>query len=159
MNLPFLKSAPGLEPVVVEGVFAAPVERVYRAWTDPDELKAWFGLERHSLVSAEVDLRVGGRWRFVVSESEHERTSLHGEYLEIEPNARLAFSWRFLRENADGIREETGTSRVTVTFEAHGASTRVHLSHEGIATEDGRLGVGQGWNASLANLAASLAAA
>lgn len=45
MTLPFLKSALGTEPVVVEGIFAASVERVYRAWTEPEELKAWFGLK------------------------------------------------------------------------------------------------------------------
>ena len=152
MMPPFLKSQPGEDPVVVEGVFGAPVDRVYRAWTDADELMAWFGPRPRSIVSAEVDLRVGGAWRFVMSENEDGRSTLHGEYLEIETDARLAFSWRFLRENADGTREETEASKVTITFTADGAATLVHLKHENILTEDGRLGVGRGWGACLENL-------
>ncbi len=42
MTLAFLKSAPGAEPVIVEGLIAAPVSRVYRAWTDPEDIENWF---------------------------------------------------------------------------------------------------------------------
>ena len=152
MTLPFLKSAPGKEPVVVEGVFAAPVERVYRAWTDAEELKAWFGLKPNSILAIDVDLRVGGRWQFVMVRDDEGQTSLFGEYLVIEPGRRLAFSWHSLRENVDGSREESAPSKVTVTFTAQGAATAVHLTHETIVAEEGRLGVSRGWNASFASL-------
>lgn len=80
------------------------------------------------------------------------QTSLYGEYLVIEPGQRLAFSWQSLRENADGSREESEPSRVTVTFAPQGAATVVNLTHERIVAEEGRLGVSRGWNASFASL-------
>ena len=57
----FLKSPAGTDPVIVEGLFRAPVARVYRAWTDPAQLVAWFGPAPKAMVSAEADVRVGGR--------------------------------------------------------------------------------------------------
>jgi uncharacterized protein YndB with AHSA1/START domain len=147
-----LQSPPGEDPVVVESLFQAPLQRVYRAWTDPEQLMAWFGPAPRYMISANVDLRPGGKWRFVMTENTDGRTCLHGEYLEVEPDARISFSWRFLRENTDGTQEETDPSKVTVTFRAEGAATHVRLLHENIATEDARLGVGRGWGACLGNL-------
>ena len=60
MTPPFLRSAPGSDPIVVEGTFAASPERVFRAWTRPEEVRKWFGQQPDSLESAEIDLRVGG---------------------------------------------------------------------------------------------------
>jgi uncharacterized protein YndB with AHSA1/START domain len=60
----YLQSAPGDEPVIVEGHFDAPIKRVFQAWTTPDAVKAWFGTDSHQLANAEIDLRVGGAYRF-----------------------------------------------------------------------------------------------
>ena len=121
--------------------------RVFRAWTDPKEIIKWFGLEAGAMLSAEIDLRVGGRWCFVMNEDEEGRASLQGEYITIQADERLEFSWRHVREHADGRREETPVSKVIVLFREDGASTHVHLRHEGIIRQDGRQGVGMGWNA------------
>ena len=155
----FPKGAPGDEPVIVEGLLRAPLRRVYRAWTDPNDIVKWFGLKKAAMVSAEIDLRVGGRWCFVMEENAEGRATLSGEYLTVEPDARLAFSWRHRRENADGKIEETPISQVTVTFHEEGAATRIHLRHEGIARREGRQGVTQGWGASLSHLAELLESA
>ena len=154
MNLQY--SEPGLDPVTIEGVFKAPVERVFRAWTDPDEVMAWFGQKAGSLVAAEIDLRVGGRWAFTVLETEEQTSRMEGEYLEIVPGARLVFSWVHVRDYRDGRREATAPSRVTVVFEAMGKATRVSLVHSGIGSRDARLGVGKGWTSSFAALRALL---
>lgn len=148
----FLKSAPGAEPVIVEGLFPAPVERLFRAWTDPDEIIEWFGSAPRCLVSAQVDLRVGGRWCFVLEETAEKTSRLEGEYLEIEPDRCLVFSWNHITAFADGRHEATHTSRVSVTFTPHGKSTRVDLRHETIDRQDGRLGVGKGWELSFTSL-------
>ena len=150
----FLKSDLGAEPVVVEGLFRAPLARVYRAWTEPAALAKWFGLEAGCVQSAEIDLRIGGRWCVVMGAD-----SLEGRYITIEPEERLVFSWRHVREGTDGGREETPESTVTVTFRAEGAATRLILRHAGIQRLAGRQGVGQGWNASFAHLRDWLAAA
>ncbi|MDH3665521.1 MAG: SRPBCC domain-containing protein [Paracoccaceae bacterium] len=152
MTLAFLKSAPGAEPVIVEGLIAAPVSRVYRAWTDPEDIGNWFGLKPGGPVSAKIDLRVGGRWRFVMSEEADQRSVLEGEYLRIEQDRCLAFTWRHVRESGDGTRDTTAPSQVTVTFWAEGAATHMHLRHEGIVQEDGRRGVGHGWEATFGHL-------
>lgn len=148
----FLRSDIGEEPVIVEGILAAPVARVYRAWTSPDEIVKWFGLEAGAMLSAEIDLRVGGQWCFVMHDGEDGRASLRGEYFAVEFEKRLAFSWRHVRDHADGRREETPESKVTVTFRGKGVSTHLHLRHEGIVRQDGRLGVGKGWDATFEHL-------
>ncbi len=148
----FLHSEIGAEPVIVEGTLRGSLERVYRAWTDPEEIVKWFGLKSGAVLCAEIDLRVGGRWCFVMQDDEDGRACLQGEYLEIETGSRLAFSWRYVREFADGRHESTPESKVTVRFRPDGKATHVHLRHEGIVREDGRLGVGQGWNASFQQL-------
>ncbi len=154
----FLSSKAGEAPVVVEGRFKASVARVYRAWTDPEEIVKWFGLKAGAMRDAEIDLKVGGRWRFVMSEAHEGRSVLHGTYLRVEPEACLEFSWSHVFEHADGRREETAPSKVTVTFRAEGASTLLHLRHEGILREAGRIGVGKGWEASFEQLSRLLEA-
>jgi len=148
----FLRSDIGDEPVIVEGILAAPVARVYRAWTDPKEIVKWFGLEAGAMLSAEIDLRVGGQWCFVMQDGEDGRASLRGEYFRVDFEERLEFSWRHVREHTDGRREESPESKVTVTFREDGASTHLHLRHEGILRQDGRLGVGKGWDATFEHL-------
>jgi uncharacterized protein YndB with AHSA1/START domain len=153
----FLQSVPGTDPLVVEGLFNAPIEQVYRAWTDPEELVQWFGRHPNGLAAAEIDLRIGGRYRFSFPPADGATAAFEGEYFAVEPNAGLGFSWSHVREFADGRREATPTSRVTVRFEPAGKATRIHLRHEGISSQDARFGVGQGWNESLARLQAFIA--
>ena len=142
----FLRGEIGDDPVIVEGLFRAPVARVYKAWTEPEEVIQWFGEKAGALLSAEIDLRVGGKWCFVVLDNPDVRSSLQGEYSRVETEKCLEFSWRHLREHADGRREETPSSIVTVTFRAEGAATHVHLRHEGILQHEGRTGVASGWD-------------
>ena len=153
----FLQSEVGVDPIIVEGFIRAPLARVYRAWTDPEQIVKWFGLKAGSMVSASIDLRVGGQWRFVMHEDDHGRVSLQGTYSIVEPEKRLCFTWSHLREHADGRREETPHSTVTVTFRAEGASTHVHLRHEDIRAAEGRKGVGSGWETSFESLVELLA--
>ena len=149
----FLRSEVGDEPVIVEGTLRGSAARVFRAWTVPEEIVKWFGLKAGAVSSAEIDLRVGGRWRFVMEDTEICRASLEGEYLTIEPGRSLAFSWRYRREYPDGRHEMTSDSKVTIQFQEDGGYTQISLRHEGIVREDGRSGVGMGWNASFRQLA------
>ena len=148
----FLQTEVGAEPVLAEAIFPAAPQRIFRAWTEPDEVMKWFGPGAGSLVAAEIDLKVGGAWCFVVSDNADGRASLQGEYTVIEPGKRLQFTWQHVRELPSGERDETPFSNVTVSFEAHGAATRVKLRHEGILKEDGRKGVGNGWETTFGQL-------
>ena len=152
----FLRSAPGEEPLVLEAMFRATPERVFRAWTKPEEISAWFGLRRNDVTKAEIDLRVGGTWRFHLRSENADAAFFEGEYFAIEPAQKLVFSWTHVVQSEDGERTQSVASQVTVTFEPVGKATRVHLLHESLSGEGARVNVSRGWGASLANLDALL---
>lgn len=156
MSLPFLTSPPGDTPVVVEGLFKAAPERVFRAWTEPEEVVKWFGAAPHSLQTVDIDLREGGAWRFAYPASEGRQSAMRGEYVAIEAGRRLIFTWQHERVLEGGEREATPRSQVTVTFEPKAGGTFVRLVHEAIEKIAGRQGVGKGWNASFGHLQALL---
>jgi uncharacterized protein YndB with AHSA1/START domain len=154
----FVKTSPGAEPVIVEGFFAATPAEVFEAWTDPDIVVKWFGLEPHSLHSVEIDLRPGGMWRFLHSKDAEKSVGFEGQYLEIQPGERLVYSWSYVVDRGNDGREATPESRVEVEFTEKGKGTHVRLVHSAIRTEDGRKGVGGGWEASFGSLEAMLSA-
>ncbi len=149
----FLRSEPGEEPVLVEGLLPGSPSRIFAAWTTPEELTRWFGLKENGMISAEVDLRVGGAWCFEMRSDSSSRQFLEGEYLEVSPPERLVFSWRHVVWPPEGEPQPSPVSRVELSFEPQGAATRLRLRHEAIDQEPTRLGVGAGWNASMARLA------
>ena len=69
--------------------FAAPRQLVYKAYTTPELIKRWWSGDRGEVTSAEVDLRVGGRWRYVMTANGGFEVAFHGEYREIVPDERL----------------------------------------------------------------------
>jgi uncharacterized protein YndB with AHSA1/START domain len=73
---------------LVTRVFDAPAEAVFRAYTTPDLVKRWWGFDTATWLVCEIDLRVGGRWRYVIEEADVE-VGFHGEYREIERPTRL----------------------------------------------------------------------
>lgn len=152
MNM--LKSVPGVDPIEMDGLFPAPPARLFKAWTTPEEVVQWFGAAPGSLETAEIDLTVGGRWRFTFSEQDGVKVGFQGEYLEIIPDARLVFSWQFIRIT-DGTLEPTSVeSRVEINLEAEGKATRMRLIHSATPDDDTRLGFVRGWTAGLGNLLA-----
>ena len=152
MNLPFLKSPYGEDPVIVEGVFNTTASTLFRAWTTPDEIKAWFGAGETGPSSAKIDLRKGGRWEFMYVEADGQIDTLRGEYVEIKENVLLIFTWEHERSSPDGGTETTPQSLVTLDFKETENGVRLRLLHERIGKESGRLGVGVGWNASFKKL-------
>ncbi len=155
MNLSFVKSPAGADPIIVEGLFTASPQRMFDAWTTPEDVKQWFGPGPAKLEIAEIDLHDGGRWRFVYGQNDKGDThQLSGSYEEIEAPRRLAFTWTHTKIASNGETETTDMSRVTVTFEDHELGTFVRLVHADIKTEGGRNGVGGGWKGTFERLAA-----
>ena len=104
--------------VVVTRTINGPARIVFEAWTRPELFRQWwvpksFGV---SLLSCEMDVRVGGKYRLVFPGAS-EPMSFHGTYLEVTPNARLVWT---NEESADGAVS-------TATFEEQGGRTRVVL--------------------------------
>ena len=121
-------------------------EKVWRAWTEPQALKAWFGPEEIiEGPAAEVDLRVGGQFRVRMHAADGETHEVSGTYLEVVPNRKLVFSWawRSTPERA---------SRVTVRIEPDGAGCELVLLHEQFFDEAARDGHSHGWSGALVKL-------
>ena len=123
----------------------APPAKVYQAWTEPEKIVQWFGPDSGKVVSAETDLRVGGRYRVVFHTEDGEQHDVSGEYSEVVANERLAFTWRW---RTMPERE----SRVTLTFKGNGEVTLLTLLHEQFFDEAARDGHQQGWSGALDKL-------
>ena len=133
-------------------VFAAPREKVFRAWTSPEALTQWWGPPGHGTASAEVDLRAGGRYRLGMRKlPDGAIFYLSGAYREVKAPERLVYTWRWEAE------PEYGETVVTVEFRDRGTSTEVVLTHELFPTETLREQHGQGWSGCLDRLAELLA--
>jgi uncharacterized protein YndB with AHSA1/START domain len=93
-------SAFGLEmpsdrEIVFTRVFNAPRQLVFDAWTKPEHLVSWYGCHISSLIVCEVDLRVGGAYRFVARITDGTEHAISGVYRNIAPPERLVFTQRF----------------------------------------------------------------
>ena len=108
------------EQILITRDFDAPRHLVYRAWTTPELVKRWWSGERGHVTSAEIDLRVGGRWRYVMNANEGFEVAFHGEFREIVPNERIVNT-----EVYEGIPDgDADPAVVTNTFtEADGRTT------------------------------------
>ena len=79
--------------VEVRRVIRAPRQRVFEAWTKPEELKRWHAPGPMTVSLAEVDLRVGGRYRIHMVAPSGEEHRVVGTYREVDPPRRLTYSW------------------------------------------------------------------
>ena len=75
--------------ILITRDFAAPRHLVYRAWTTPDLIKRWWHANRGEMTVVEVDLRVGGRWRYAMLAHGKFEVAFNGVYSEVVPNERL----------------------------------------------------------------------
>jgi uncharacterized protein YndB with AHSA1/START domain len=145
---------PGSETVLVlTRTFAAPREKVFRAWTDPALLKKWWAAgPGFTPTVAEIDLRVGGRYRLGMRAPDADADYVvAGTYREVQRPARLVYTWAW--EGA-GAPE----TLVTVEFLDRGAQTEVILTHEQFADASDRDQHASGWSGCLDNLARVLTA-
>jgi uncharacterized protein YndB with AHSA1/START domain len=77
------------EQILITREFDAPKHLVYKAYTTPELVKRWWSGQKGEMTIAEIDLRVGGKWRFVMVAGEGFEVAFHGEYQEIVPDERL----------------------------------------------------------------------
>jgi uncharacterized protein YndB with AHSA1/START domain len=124
--------------LVVRRSIRASTKRIFDAWTEPKHLKLWWGPKSVECIDAEVDLRVGGRYRIANQFPDGKVLWISGEFETIERPHRLVYTWRVGPETA-------AAERVTVTFEACGEETEVIVMHERIPTQAMRDMHEQGW--------------
>jgi uncharacterized protein YndB with AHSA1/START domain len=129
--------------LVIKKVFSSPRETVFAAWTDPQHLKQWFAPSDEMTVPiAEVDLRVGGRYRIAMRSPEEDKGDyiVVGTYRETDSPRKLAFTWRW--ETNTEYKDET---LVTVDFNEVEGGTEVVLTHEQFTDRKWRDEHNKGW--------------
>jgi len=134
--------------LTVTRTFAAPQERVFAAWTKPEHIKHWFGGEICTPQEIDVDLRVGGAYRFRVASEKFGTMTACGVYREVTPFSKLSYTWLW-EEDPAYVNHETF---VTVEFIDKGATTEVRLTHENFPAEENRDNHAHGWQNGLDNL-------
>jgi uncharacterized protein YndB with AHSA1/START domain len=129
--------------LVTRRTIRAPAARLFDAWTQPDQLRAWWGPRPVTCSGAEVDLRAGGRYRIDNLLPDGRTLIIEGEFHVVEPPHKLVYTWR---------AGEDQVSRVTVRFEPRGDATEVIVLHEQIADERVRESHEGGWKGCLDGL-------
>jgi uncharacterized protein YndB with AHSA1/START domain len=141
----------GAPSVVVVRTIAAPVDRVFAAWIDPDKLRGWMAPGPLDVIEADTDPKPGGRYRIVVAEPSGARHITTGEYREVVPGRRLVKTWIY--EGPAPV--ESRETLLTVEFrEAGPHATEVTVRQDGLATPRDRAGNHEGWNLCLDRLEA-----
>lgn len=131
--------------------FAAPPDRVFRVLTEPDLVKRWWAGHHGTVTSAEIDLRVGGSWRYAMDAGGME-IAFRGEYLEIVPDERIVFTEIY--QAGPGATDEEPGSRNTYSLTATDTGTMLTLITEvdslatrNIIVQSGmESGVQEGWD-------------
>jgi len=141
---------PNKPEIVLTRVIDAPRERVFRAWTDPKQLKHWFGPQGFTIPSAESDPRPGGTFRVVMrfAEGDGKDYPSTGTYREVVPPERIVMT--MAGQGAEGSIDD---SLLTVTFTERAGKTLLILHHTAGASGKELGGAAQGWTQSLDKLA------
>src|SRR5882757_1245491 len=96
--------------ILITREFDAPKHLVYQAWTTPELIKRWWSGDHGEVNSAEVDLRVGGTWRYVMTANEGFEVAFHGEFREIVPNELIVSTEVF-----EGMPDASAVNKMATT--------------------------------------------
>jgi uncharacterized protein YndB with AHSA1/START domain len=114
------------EQILITREFDAPKHLVFKAWTTPELVRRWWHANRGEMKVAEIDLRVGGKWRYVAVTEDGFEVAFHGEYREIVPHERIVSTEVYEgAPQAEGVEE--GTLNTLTLAEAEGRTTMTVL--------------------------------
>jgi uncharacterized protein YndB with AHSA1/START domain len=128
--------------ILITREFAAPRHLVYRAWTTPELIKRWWAGDRGEVTSAEVDLRPGGTWRYVMTANPGFEVAFHGEYQEIIPGERIVSTEVF-----EGMPDASAVS--TATFTEHDGRTTLSILVQHTSKEHRDMHINSGMEAGM----------
>jgi len=125
--------------ILITRAFNAPRRLIYKAWTTPELVRRWWSAGRGTVTVADVDLRVGGAWRWVMVTEEGYEVGFHGEYRELVPDERIVCTEAF-----EGFPEPDAFSLNTLTLhEADGRTTlTILVQHQRPEHRDGHINSG-----------------
>ena len=133
-----------IEALALRRTYPHPRDLVFRAWTEPSRIEKWFSPNPKNKVEAEVDLRVGGKYRIAMIPPEGDSWVVVGEYRDVARPERLAFTWKWTSGDEESL--------VTLEFLEVPNGTEISLTHSNLETEDSYNGHKDGWIACLDRL-------
>ena len=135
--------------LLISRTYPASVERVFKAWTDANQLGQWFAPTDDYTTKASVDLKVGHEYRIAITHKGGNVHTILGTYRLIDPPHKLVYTWRW----EGGPMADT---LVTVDFAPDGNATKVTITHEQFTNTEDRDKHNEGWNGCLNRLQRTL---
>ena len=137
------------ETLIITREFVAPIQAVFAAWTQAEVLAKWFGPEGFTVLHAQTDLSVGGKYKITIQSPDNNTINHFGEYVEInEPNS-LIFTWELKDQNCAGSEGQNISTLVTIHLEQTANGTLLTLTHEKLPDQAAFAGHQFGWRSSL----------
>ena len=129
--------------ILITRVFNAPKHLVFRAWTTPELVRQWWHAKRGEVTVVDIDLRAGGRWRWVMVTPDGMEVGFHGEYREIVPDERLVSTEVYEGIPApDGAPEPFALNTLTLTEVDGRTQLSLLVEHETKEARDGHVNSG-----------------
>jgi uncharacterized protein YndB with AHSA1/START domain len=123
--------------ILITREFDAPRHLVYRAYTEPELIRRWWSGDRGTVDSIEVDLRVGGSWRYVMTANDRFEVAFHGEYREIVPDEKLVST-----EVYEGMPDASALDTVSFTEQDGCTTLTILVEHSEQAHRDAHINSG-----------------
>lgn len=139
------------DAVVIERTFNAPMNLIWRLWTDPGEFQQWYGPTGFTIPVAKMDVRVGGKRHICMASPDGSmKMWFTGEYREVTPKTRLVYTESMADEDGNVLPpsamgmpdDHPMTTEVTVSLEELNGQTQMTMTHAGVAADSGEAG---GW--------------
>jgi uncharacterized protein YndB with AHSA1/START domain len=128
---------PADEQILITREFNAPKHLVYKAWTTPDLVRRWWNAKRGEVTTCEIDLRVGGTWRYVMVTPDGMEVGFHGEFREIVPNERIVSTEVF-----EGMPDAAALNTLTLAEEDGRTTLTILVEHSSKEHRDGHINSG-----------------
>jgi uncharacterized protein YndB with AHSA1/START domain len=140
-----MSAEPSADVVRLTRIIDAPREEVFRAWTEPEQIRRWWGPGEFTWPEADVDLRPGGSYKLAMQPIAGDPFLVVGIYREVDPPARLVYTWRW----ETGPAADGSESLVTVEFNRIGDQTELVLTHTDFPASHGPAPYQMGWEGGL----------
>jgi uncharacterized protein YndB with AHSA1/START domain len=132
---------PAGEQILITREFDAPKHLVYKAWTTPELVRRWWNAKRGEVTTCEIDLRVGGRWRYVMVTPDGTEVGFRGEFREIVPNERIV-STEVFEGMPEGMPEEAALNTLTLAERDGRTTLTILVEHSSKEHRDGHIDSG-----------------
>lgn len=130
--------------------FTVPVEKLYQAWTTPEDLKQWWKPSENHLTTVELDIREGGKFKYEFAGKDEQPTVvITGEYKEVKPNEKLVYSWNWSIPT-DTVKPSD--HELTIEFTGTGDGSKISVTQKNFQDDESITPHQEGWEKALTDL-------